>query len=91
MADIIHNAPNAMDEYGRRNLAFDVAPGVTFAEGDRIGYDPETDCAVKLDTPGAIPLGEVQLFVPPEPGKGALVFVYTDDSFDNNRKNKATT
>ena len=72
---------NAANTACPRNLVFKVAHGTTFADDERIGYDPTTRFAVKADAPNAVPLGIVQLFVSQPTAAFDAVFVFTLDSF----------
>jgi hypothetical protein len=64
-----------------RNLAFNVAHGVSFDCDEQIGFDPATRMAVKADAPNAVPLGVVQHFVPQPSAAFDVVFVFTFESF----------
>ena len=64
-----------------RNLAFSVAHGTAFDLDERVGFDPASRQAVKVDAPNAVPLGIVQLYMSQPTAAFDAVFVFTFESF----------
>ena len=74
--------PEALREICARNPFLDCAPGLSFAEGEKVNYDPETGLVVKAGTPGSVPCGETCLPLDADDCNGMpFVPVFTCEEF----------
>ena len=71
-----------VEELERVNVLFYVNRGEVFQKGEAVGYDPANDKVVKLETPGSMRLGTVQIYIPPEkdkPRSKPMIAVHIDN------------
>ena len=73
--------PEILREVFERNLFLDCVSGVSFAESEKVNFDPKSGLVVKAGTPGTVPCGETCLpFDASDEGR-PFVIVQTCDEF----------
>ena len=73
--------PEVLREFYERNLFLDCVPGVSFAENEKVNFDPKSGLVVKAGTPGSVPCGETCIPFDGDYEGKPFVIVQTCDDF----------